>query len=72
MFRTPRLLLEIRRDGIWKAKKIYCDYSTAKKFLDALPKLAKSYKIELDDMRVKNLRTIEQIAEAKLQVDNNL
>lgn len=70
-FPTPRLLLEIKVKEIWKAKKIFCDYKTARDLLNDLPKLAETYKLELDDLRVKNLLSDQAIADAKQAVYEN-
>jgi hypothetical protein len=70
-FPTPRLLLEARKDGVWKAVKIYCDYATIRKLLTDLPILADAYKCDINDMRVKNLLTTQAIADAKQAVYEN-
>jgi len=70
-FATPRLLLEIFEGGHWEARKIYCDYRSARGLIHALPKIAKEYGLKMCHMRVKNLRTRNEIAEAKLQVYRN-
>jgi len=70
-FPTPRLLLELRSKGVWKAVKIYCDYKDARSLLHVLPKLAATYKISLQNMRIKNLLTSDAIADAKLEVYQN-
>lgn len=70
-FRTPRLLLEIRRNGRWKAVKIYCDYKSVRSFLDDFLNLSIEYKIAMKNMRVKNLLTTRAIADAKQEVYDN-
>jgi hypothetical protein len=70
-FPTPRLLLETRVDGVWKAVKIYCDYKSARKLLADLPILADAYKFDINDMRVRNLLSTQAIADAKQAVYEN-
>lgn len=70
-FPTPRLLLELRRQGVWKAVKIYCDYKDVRSLLNVLPKIATEYRISLHNMRIKNLLTRDAIADAKLAVYQN-
>jgi hypothetical protein len=70
-FTTPRLLLEVRQNQVWEPRKIFCDYVSARGLIHALPKLAAEYQLKLCNMRVKHLRTQQEIAEAKLQVYRN-
>jgi hypothetical protein len=70
-FPTPRLLLETRKDGEWKAIKIYCDYKTTRNLLADLPILADAYKCDINDMRVRNLLSTQAIADAKQAVYEN-
>jgi len=70
-FPTPRLLLEARFDGVWKAVKIYCDYKTARDLIADLPMLADAYMIDINDMRIKNLLSTQAIADAKQAVYEN-
>jgi hypothetical protein len=65
MFRTPRLLLEAKIKEIWQPVRLYCNYKTIRVFLNVLPKLARRFG-GLDFVRVKRLKTHQEIAEAKL------
>lgn len=70
-FPTPRLLLEIRRDNVWQAAKIFCDYPNARSLFSDLPTLAQAYDIDMNDLRVKNLLSDQAIADAKQAVYDN-
>jgi hypothetical protein len=70
-FPTPRLLFEVRKAGVWKAVKIFCDYKTARDLLADLPTMAAAYKCDINDMRVKNLLSTQAIADAKQAVYDN-
>lgn len=69
-FRTPRLLLEIKRET-WEASQIFCEYKTVRDCLKELPKFARMYGLDINDVRVKNLITDQAIAEAKQAVYRN-
>jgi len=67
MFRTPRLLLEVKGPKGWTPWKIYCNFKSVRLMLNALPKIAKPYG-GLDNVRIKYLATRDQIALAKLEI----
>jgi hypothetical protein len=65
MFRTPRLLLEAKIASNWQPIRIYCNYPHVRLLLNALPRLSVSFG-GMDFVRVRRLKTHEEIAEAKL------
>jgi hypothetical protein len=65
MFKTPRLLIEIKVNGKWNPYGIYCQYASVRQLLDRLPKLKATRQYGMDNVRVKYLATNEQIAQAK-------
>ena len=67
-FPTPRILVEIRQ-GKWQPIEIVCRYKTVKAAVHALPRLAKRYRIDVADIRIKHLLTDEAIYKAKLAID---
>jgi hypothetical protein len=67
MFKTPRLLLEVKKEDGWKPVKIYCNFKSVRLMLNVLPVIAKPHG-GLDNVRVKYLATHDQIAEAKLHI----
>lgn len=67
-FPTPRLLLEVRREDGWEATEIYCEYKTARDLISKFPRLANVYGVPIDNLRVKNLRTDDEIFRAKKAV----
>jgi hypothetical protein len=69
LFPTLRLLLEVNRDGGWDPIKIFCEYKDVHCLLKKLPDLAKVYKVDTSQVRVKNLATHEAICDAKLAID---
>jgi hypothetical protein len=69
MFKTPRLLLEVKTVEKWLPYRIYCNFKSIRPLLNALPDIAAD-KGGLDNVRIKNLRTQDQIATAKLAIDD--
>jgi cytidylate kinase len=69
-FKTARLLVEIKRNT-WEASQIFCEYKTVRDCLKELPKFAKMYGLDINDVRVKNLITDQAIADAKQAVYRN-
>lgn len=64
---TPRLLLEAYENNKWIPIKIYVQYKTIRSLIDRLPLLAQSFG-GIDNVRIRNLHTSEEIAAAKLAV----
>lgn len=69
-FRTPRLLLEIKRDT-WEASQIFCEYKNVRACLKELPNFADMYGLDINDLRIKRLLTDQAIADAKQAVYRN-
>jgi len=69
LFSTLRLLLELKREDEWEPVRIFCEYKDAHCLLKHLPNLAATYKVDVTQMRIKNLLTHEAICEAKIAID---
>ena len=67
-FPTPRILVEVRQ-GKWRPVEILCRYRTVTTAIHALPHLAKRYRVDVADIRVKHLLTAEAIYRAKVAID---
>ncbi len=64
---TPRLLLEVRENGVWVPVKIYVQYKSVHTLLSQLPAISQTFG-GIENVRVKNLREDAEIAAAKLEI----
>ena len=62
------MLLEARIDGAWCSFQIVYVFSSVRSALDWLPTFTRQQKIDLEDVRVKALRTEEQVTAAEQAV----
>lgn len=64
-----RVLLEVHRGDTWIPIRIACDFPTVRAAINALPVFAKQQKVEIDDTRVKHLRSWSEVFVAQKAID---
>jgi len=62
------MLLEACIDGTWRPIRISYKFSSVRSALDSLPTFTRQQKIDLEDVRVKALRTEKQVIAAEQAV----
>ncbi len=64
MNNTP-MLLEVQRNGEWHSVRIACEFTGIQAAIYSLAIFARQQKVDFADVRVKALRTVEQITAAE-------
>ncbi len=64
-----QVLLEVRQSGAWNPVRIACSFLTIWAAINALPVFAKQQRVEIDDVRVKHLRSWSEVFMARKAID---
>lgn len=62
------MLFEARFDVLWHSMRVTREFSSVRAAMDSLPMFAQQQKVSPEDVRVRALRTIEQVVAAEQAV----
>ena len=63
------MLLEVQRDGEWHSVRIACEFTGIQAAIYSLEIFARQQKVEHADVRVRALRSVEQVLGAERAVE---